>query len=202
MMLWIAAAAALLLQEKKDPGFATTKEAMQKIQVVVGTWRCTGSPDDPDEPAWIEKAEWGFKIERDRYSLTLAVTDGRLLREAAVSYDLKRKVYVLGATKPTGAKATYEGRLEGRKLILEEIVPPDRKEGEQERLTFDLLRDNRYLMSVERRRLGAKSWSSAYTVGCTKEGVPFVRGEAPKCVMTGGAGTIAVTHDGKTYYVC
>jgi len=38
---------------------------------------------------------------------------------------------------------------------------------------------------------------------CNKEGVPFVAGDGkPECIVSGGAGTIAVTFQGQTYYVC
>jgi Archaeal TRASH domain len=38
----------------------------------------------------------------------------------------------------------------------------------------------------------------------TKEGVPFadVGVLERECIVSGGLGTIAVSHEGKTYYVC
>ena len=41
-------------------------------------------------------------------------------------------------------------------------------------------------------------------VGSTRKGSSFAKNAAsgPECVVTGGLGTIAVEHDGKTYFVC
>ena len=40
-------------------------------------------------------------------------------------------------------------------------------------------------------------------VGYTRQGSGFGKGSTQReCVVTGGLGTIAVTHNGQTYYVC
>jgi len=43
-----------------------------------------------------------------------------------------------------------------------------------------------------------------YQVGLTNQNEPFANsGSAePECVVSGGKGTIQVSHNGKTYYVC
>lgn len=190
----------LLLQAKPPPPIATTKEAMQKIQLVVGDWRVTGMPREMKREPWAEKASWGFKIEKDDYSLTLATTDAVFWKEAALKFDLKRQVYVLEAVLPDGGKRTYEGKLaeKERLLALEEAT----EAWPRERAVFSLLRDNRFLIDIESQSAKGKDWTPVAQLGCTKEGVPFVRGEGIKCIVTGGGGSIPVTHGGKTYYVC
>jgi hypothetical protein len=195
-----ALAALLLLQAKPPPPIATTKEAMQKIQLVVGDWRVTGMPRELKREPWAEKASWGFKIEKEDYSLTLATTDAVFWKEATLRFDLKKQVYVLEAALAAGGKRTYEGKLveKERLLAMEEAV-----EGwPRERAVFSLLRDNRFLIDIESQSAKGKDWTPVAQLGCTKEGVPFVRGEGVKCIVTGGAGSIPVTHGGKTYYVC
>ena len=184
-----------------DKGFATTKEAMQKIQLVVGEWTGTGVPENEKDPSWTEKCSCTFKIdkEKDEYTLVFTYTDGKLMKEGVVSYDLKKKVYRFALTRPDGAKMTYEGKLVDTTLTVEQIVEA---EVDRERLEWNLLRDNNYFINVERRKAGAKSWEQTHNVRFRKEGVPFVRGEAPKCVVTGGSGSIAVSYKDKTYYVC
>ncbi len=39
-------------------------------------------------------------------------------------------------------------------------------------------------------------------MGATKEGADFAKASGNECVVTGGSASIAVTHKGKTYYVC
>jgi hypothetical protein len=187
----------LLWLSLQDP--ATTKEAMQRVQLVVGSWKCTGENKESRTEAWIEKQDWSFKIEKDRFALQLIVTDGRILKEALLSYDLSTKLYRFQVTRADGKNLILEGNLDGNELALDEVVE---KGTAQERMTFVLLRENRFLISLEKRGAGKSTFLPTYTVGCTKSGVPFLRGEPPKCVVTGGSGTIQVQHAGKTYYVC
>jgi hypothetical protein len=191
----------LLVQEPPPPPpIATTKEAMQKVQLIVGDWRVTGMPREEKREPWTEKAAWGFKIEKDEYWLTLATTDGAYWKEATLKFDLKKQIYVLEAVLKDGGKKTYTGKLveKERLLTLEEVADA----WPRERLVFSLLRANRFLIDVETQAAKGKDWTAVAQLGCTKEGVPFVRGETVKCIVTGGAGTIPVTHAGKTYYVC
>ncbi len=188
---------ALLLFQEKDP--ATTKEAMQRVQLVVGPWRCTVVNKESKEESWVEKQEWNFKIEKDEFRLEVKITDGKYLKGGVLGYDLKKKVYRFEAARADGRKSGFEGKLKDRELLLEEIVE---KGTAQDRMTFHLLRDNRFLVSVERRAAGKETYLLLYAYGCTKEGVPFVKGEPPKCVVTGGTGTMPVSYEGKTYYVC
>lgn len=196
----IALAALLALQAKAPPPVATTKEAMQKVQLIVGDWRVTGMPREMKRDAWTEKSSWGFKIDKEEYSLTLAATDAVFWKEATLKFDLKKQVYVLETVLVAGGGRTYAGTLveKERLLTLEETTDA----WPRERAVFSLLRDNRFLIDIETQSAKGKDWTTMAQLGCTKEGVPFVRGEGVKCIVTGGAGSIPVTHAGKTYYVC
>jgi hypothetical protein len=197
----IALLLALSLLQDAPKAFATTKEAMQKVQLVAGEWKGSGDPGESKDPAWTEKAEWSFKIDKDDHSLALAIEGGRTMKEGLLTYDLKKKVYRFSLTRPSGDQLAYEGSLNEKEktLTLDQVV-----EGaaDQERLEFHLLRPVNFFVNVERRRTGARDWESAYSIRYRKEGVPFVRGESPKCVVTGGLGSMPVTHKGETYYVC
>lgn len=190
-----------LAQDKQDKGFATTKEAMQKVQLVVGEWTGTGVPENTKDAAWTEKCSCTFKIDKEKneYALVFTYAEGRLMKEGVLSYDLKRKIYRFDLTRPDGSKRAYEGKLADTTLTLEQ---PAEKDAQSERLEWNLLRDNNYFINVEMRKAGAKSWEQTHNVRFRKEGVPFVRGEGPKCVVTGGMGSIAVSYKDKTYYVC
>jgi hypothetical protein len=189
------ALAAVMLQ--KDP--ASTKEAMRGIQFLVGEWKVTVTDENDNAKSWEEEQAWEYKIEKDEYGLQFTVKEGRKFKEGLLSYDVKRKLYRLEASRPDGKKAAFEGKLAGKELVLDEVV--DEKSA-QERMGFNFLRDNRFLGSYERREAGGKSWAATHAYQFTKKGVPFVRSEAPKCVVTGGTGSISVDYQGKTYYVC
>jgi hypothetical protein len=75
--------------------------------------------------------------------------------------------------------------------------------GETQRIVFTLLHANRFLYSYATRPANAKTFTRKYQVGATKEGEPFAEADkGPECIVSGGRGTIAVLHKGKTYYVC
>jgi len=190
----------LVLVQDKPVEYATTREAMQKVQLIVGDWRCTGMPREMKREAWMEKAGWCFAIEKELYRIRLAATDAVFWKEATLGYDLKRKVFTLEATTPDGTARAYAGLLKEKDRVL--TLEEETDAWPRDRAVFSLLRDNRFLIDFETQSAKGKDWTTQAQLGCTKEGVPFVRGEGPKCIVTGGAGSIAVAHKGKTYYVC
>lgn len=188
---------AVLLTLQKDPG--STRDAMKPIQLLVGEWKAQVSSDDGKVEAWEETQNWEFKIEKEEYGLQFEVKGGKHFKSGVVSYDLKKKTYRLDAVRANDQKAAFEGKLSGKELALEEIV--DGK-GVQERVNFNLLRDNRILIAVERKEAGKNNWAPSLSYAATKQGVPFVRGESAKCVVTGGTPATSIEYKGVTYQLC
>jgi hypothetical protein len=191
----LLAAAALWAQ--KDP--SSTKEAMRPVQLLVGEWRVNVTPEEDPAKGWEEAQAWEYKIDKEEYALQFSIKDGKKFKEGLLSYDLKKKVYRIEAVRVDGKKATFEGKLLGKELVLEEVAAEG---AEAERLNFNFLRDIRFIGSIEKRAAGQKTWLESHQYQFTKAGVSIVRNEGPKCVVTGGTGTIAVEYSGKTYYVC
>ncbi|HZE98777.1 MAG TPA: hypothetical protein VE981_17320 [Planctomycetota bacterium] len=186
-----------LLACQKDP--ATTRDAMKPVQLLVGEWRIEVSCDDAKEEAWSETQAWEFKIDKEEYALQFESKGGKKLKGGVLSYDLKKKVYRLELVRPDDKKAVLEGKLSGKELALEEVVEGKAK---AERMTFNLLRDNRVLINIEHRDAGKNNWTQTYSYSSTKNGVPFVRVEAGKCVVTGGTPASTVDYKGVTYNLC
>lgn len=191
------AIAVSLVACQKDP--ASTKDAMKPVQLLVGEWRIEVSSEDPKQEAWSETQSWEFKIDKEEYALQFESKEGRKLRSGVLWYDLKKKLYRLDIVRPDDKKAAFEGKLSGKELVLEEVV--DAKSA-AEKVTFNLLRDNRVLINWERREAGRSNWSTTYNYSSTKNGVPFVRTEAGKCVVTGGTPASTVEYKGVTYNLC
>jgi hypothetical protein len=64
---------------------------------------------------------------------------------------------------------------------------------------------DRLLMLLERPAAGGgEQFVRMAEIGSTRQGSRFgqATGGGRECVVTGGLGTIAVTHNGQTYYVC
>jgi YHS domain-containing protein len=91
---------------------------------------------------------------------------------------------------------------DGKGLVLERTTA----EG-KERLTIRPAGGGiRYTMNLDRQAAGAPQFKNAIEVGMTKEGESFAAGgeaaNLPKCILTGGAATLTVSYNGKTYPVC
>jgi hypothetical protein len=70
-------------------------------------------------------------------------------------------------------------------------------------MVITLLHDNRHLYRVDRKKADRASFANVFKVGATKEGVEFAGGTGkPECIVSGGLGTMAVVHNGVTYFVC
>jgi hypothetical protein len=188
---------ALLVLAQKDP--SSTKEAMKAIQFLVGEWTVTYGDKADAAKGWEETQSWEYKIDKTEYQMQVSIKDGKLFKEGLVSYDLKKKVYRWELTRLDGKKATFEGKLAAKELSAEEVVDDKTP---QEKMAFTFLREGWFLMSFERREAGKKVWDDLYEVQHRKKGVAFVKNEGPKCVVTGGTGSMAVEYQGKTYYVC
>lgn len=189
------ALALLLLQGEPR----TTKEAMRPVQFLVGEWKVLVTDEIRRDQSWEEEQAWEYRIEGDLYALRFSAKGSRVFKEGVLGYDLTRKIYRLETVRVSGTPVVFEGSWAGRELKLEESQDSS---GGGERLTLQFLRDNRFLGTLERREAGSKVWRPLFSYQFTKKGVPFVRAERPKCVVTGGTGDIEVSYQGKTYYVC
>src|SRR5262249_24282209 len=111
-----------------------------------------------------------------------------------------RDLYQLTLRTPQDESLTFTGPLKERRLTLER---KDEKNKETPQLVVSLLHENRFLFRSEVKAEEQLGYKKLYQVGATKEGVPFASGDVkPECVVSGGRGTIPVTHKGKTSYVC
>jgi hypothetical protein len=188
---------ATLLALQKDP--SSTRDAMKPVQLLVGEWRAQVASDDGKEEPWEETQNWEFKIEKEEYGLQFEIKGGKRFKSGVLAYDLKKKVYRLEAVRMNDQKATFEGKLAGKELAMEEVG--DAK-GALEKVTFNLLRDNRILWTVERKEAGKNNWAPSLSYANTKQGVPFVRAQSAVCVVTGGTPTSSVDYKGVSYPLC
>jgi YHS domain-containing protein len=189
--------AILLLALQKDP--ASTKEAMKPIQLLVGEWKAQVSSDDGKDEAWEETQSWEYKIDKEEYALQFDIKGGKKVKSGVLSYDLKKKAYRLDLVRANDQKAVFEGKLSGKELPMEEVVEG---KGAQDKITFNLLRDNRILIAIERKEAGRNNWAPHLSYAATKQGVPFVRAEKTFCVVTGGTPSSSVEYKGVTYNLC
>ena len=199
-----------------DPAeVASVRAALKPLQVVVGRWRGnTFRENVVHQSAWA----WDHKTDPQRPALVMSAAKNPFFREARLTFDPEAEKYVLLLADPAGQTRRFEGTFsepadvvpgdDGRSLqrtyeiVFEQVEP---KTGEQWRVVFDQQENNRFLVELAKRR-GRSAFRRFDTVSGQREGTSFALtdegyGERT-CVISGGLGTIAVRHAGRTYYVC
>lgn len=203
--LTFAGLAVLLLAVSSDDG-STQRTAIKKqlsaFNSLIGEWRGVGQPKrGSSRGAWSEKAEWVWSFDKESTGITYNVKDGKLMESGLLTYLPKDDIYQMTVSVDGKTKRVLTGKLKDNKLTL--ASQPD-DTSEVHRLTVTLLNDKRTLVLHEKQIAGLKTFSRVAEVGYTRKGVRLAKegGNLPVCIVTEGAGTIPVTHDGKTYYVC
>ena len=136
-----------------SPPRSAEKKALEEFNSLIGGWRGVGQPKrNSTRGAWIESAEWVWDFSKKGVAVRYVVEKGRLLQSARLTYDTKRRQYVLTAMLADKVERTYRGLLEkGGKLVL--VSDPD-NEGKSYRLTVTRLRPT-WRRSATRRLSGS-----------------------------------------------
>jgi hypothetical protein len=183
----------------------TPKEALQALQVLIGSWKGTGSPEGTREEKlrgfWVETTRWEWQFKGNDVWLKVDFEKGRYFTNGEVRFQPEKEVYELKLNTVDKQALVFAGPLKDRKLTLERF---DEAKNETQRLVFTLIHDNRVLYHYETQPRDRTVVRRHYQVGCTKEGVAFANPTStePECVVSGGLGTTRVTYKGETYYVC
>jgi hypothetical protein len=201
-------ALAIVLAGAELPAGAS-RDALAPFNVLIGSWRGAGAPEGTKEEraagAWSETIEWVWQFKGADAWLAVAFEKGKHFVKGELRYtpdkDSKSPRFTLSLTTADKATATYVGVLKDKTLALNRVDGPA---AEDQRLIFSLLHHNRHLYRLESRPAGTTvAYTRKFQVGATKEGVPFADvPKGPECVVSGGLGTIRVSHGGKEYWVC
>ena len=181
------------------------REALKPLNVLVGSWKGTGSPEGSAEEKqkghWQETVAWEWQFKDADAWLMVTFDKGKYFTKGELRHRPAKDQFELTLTTVGKEKLVYTGTLTGKQLAFERPVA-DAKQ--VERLTFSLLHDNRITYRLETRPEGGTAFTRKYLVGMTKEGEPFadVGRSERECIVSGGTGSIQVSFDGKTYYVC
>jgi YHS domain-containing protein len=204
--VWLAIASGLTTDDRPAPTTAesrrTAQRALEPFNALVGNWRGVGQPRRMSaQGAWNEQAQWQWKLDKESASVVVLVKDGKLLSEGRLTYDAAPKRFRFDVRLPDGTAATYSGTLDTQQRL--ELIR-DEPNGIQHRITLRMLHDDRITMLFETRRGESGFFARQAEIGYTRIGGKFAAaGDGyPKCIVTGGRGTIAVRYQGKTYYVC
>jgi hypothetical protein len=197
----------VLLTPGADPaaGPKSAKEALQPFNVLVGSWKGTGTPEGTREERqnglWAETLSWVWQFKGDNAWLTVTLDKGKHFTKGELRYNAGKGNYQLTLTAPDKSTAAFAGTLKDKVLTLDRT---DAGAPEDQRIVVSLLHYNRYLYRLDVKPKGSDGgYTKRWQVGATKEGVPFADvPKGPECIVSGGLGTMKVTYQGKEYYVC
>ena len=188
-------------------GVDEVPEAFVPFEHMVGGWKGTASPVANKVKGWQETHGWAWKFEKGvPVGMSLTLDGDKAVAKGLLTFDPAAKKYHLDGADPAGKPVAYLGAFspDGKTLTLDRVgSSPEGKERIVIRPNSNKIR---YTLLVERQEKGAPQFKGVFSVGLTKEGESFAAGGAeanlPKCILTGGAASMTVSYNGKSYPIC
>lgn len=177
------------------------KEALQALQDFIGGWKGSGT-NEKTRDIWKESTAWSWRFKGKDAWLTVDFTGSKLYKVGEIRWLADNGKYQLTLVDKHDKKSVFTGELKKGVLNLDRLNPATkdtelikiRTVAGGVRIIYD------FSVRPEGRSLAFKTYQLAYT----KEGESFGSdtNKKPECVVTGGLGTMQVSYNGMTYYVC
>ncbi|MEZ6141037.1 MAG: hypothetical protein R3B84_10745 [Zavarzinella sp.] len=182
--------------------FKTAKEALQEFNEFIGDWKGDGEDRETAKlELWKESMAWSWKIKGDDLALTAKFNDGKFFTEGTLRYLVPKKVYELTAVTPEKKQIVFTGTIKSKRLTLVGVDAETK-----DKYTIEMSTNNggaRLIYTVAKQKRGIGISRKYLTVAHSKEGASVAAGKKDnECIVTGGRGTMTVSFNGKTYYVC
>ncbi|MGL6075648.1 MAG: YHS domain-containing protein [Fimbriiglobus sp.] len=186
--------------KKPDP---VAKAALQKVGEFIGEWKANGKTKiTGKETLWKETLQFGWKFKDGESWIALDIVDGKFNKSGELKYDTTKKLYKLKLVDKEKKEANFDGTIVKGNLV---FTSKDTDSGDITKMTLYTVADGaRMVLKTEVQAKGKGLFNELYSLAGNKEGESFAGGgsKKPECIVTGGAGTMAVSYMGKTYYVC
>ena len=191
----------------EEPARSEVPAAFAPFEHMIGGWKGMGIPAANRLKGWPETHHWAWKFAGGHpVAMTVTTEGGKVFKQGQLSFDAASRRYRLEGTDPAGKPVAYVGALDpaGQALTL------DRLGSQASGKDRVVIRPNRnlirYSIWYEHQEPGAPQFKRTIEVGLTKEGEAFASGgsasDLPKCIITGGASTMTVSYQGKSYPLC
>jgi hypothetical protein len=189
----------LVAQQEDRP--RTAKEGLQRLNDYIGRWNGNGTSEGNRLEIWKEQADWSWRFKGEDAWLVLRLEPGRYFQGGELHYLPERDVYQLRLRDRVGKTLLFEGKWQKGRLTLQH---QDAESGATQQLQMNLAGGGiRFVYTYSVKPAGRTLFTRHFQVGFTREGESFAAAERKvECIVTGGLGTIPVTYQGVTYYVC
>jgi hypothetical protein len=178
------------------------REALQALQDYIGSWKGNGTSEKDRSLIWNEKANWGWRFKGKDAWLTLDFPKSKNFRGGEMRYLPAKERYQLTLEDVQKKKLVFAGNLKKGRLTLERLDPESK---ETQRITMNTAAEGiRFIYTYSVKPENRTLFNQQYQVAFTKvgESLGTTGDKKPECVVTGGLGTMTVSYNGMTYYVC
>ena len=190
--------------------------ALKPMQILRDQWNAlrqkgVASQGAAEEQIWI----WDFRTNPRQPALVMSSPNGQYFRQARLTYDPSKQEFSLQVTDAEDRERNFIGDYSEPvqevemgdkkvhrvyKLQLTEVDP----EKEAWQIVLNQQDNNRYLLEMYRQRGG--SFQRFDTVSAQRQGTSFALSDTDygerTCIISGGLGTMQVSFQGKSYWVC
>jgi len=198
----------------------TVFEAVKPLQILMGSWegktqKQFGEFSAVDEPEWV----WDFLTNKNQPALVMSSDQSPYFKKLRLTFDPEKQKYLLLSEHEDYGQREFEGEFiqeirdvpgddkklhRTYKLEFTQVAPAD--DIEKWQIVFNQKDNNRYLMEMAKRRGTAPRFTRFDTVASQRQGTSFALSDSDygdkTCIVSGGLGTMTVSFEGKTYYVC
>ncbi len=188
------ALAVLPLAEAGKKAPVNSKEALQNLQDFIGQWQDKNSR---------EAVDWSWRFKEKDVWLSFEMKGNKQFKTGEIRYDLAAKKYKLTLIDSKNSKRVFDGGLVKDILVFERVNPTTQ---DTEQLKINTAADgDRLVYTMLTKPEGRTLFTKQFQTGYTREGVTFGSepgSKQPECCVTGGLGTMQVSYNGQTFYVC
>lgn len=188
--------------------------ALRPLQILLGRWNGTSRKAVLDQPEWV----WDLTTDARQPALVLKSDKGTYIREGRLTFLTASQEYEFSVTDGEGHQKVYRGNFS---KPVEDVLGDDKKlqrtyklelteaapqgAGEQWKIAIGQQENNRYIVEVDRKR-GGGTFQRVDTVNTQREGTSFALSDTDygekTCLISQGLGTMTVSYEGKSYWVC
>lgn len=191
--------------------------ALKPLQVLLGQWRGTTNKKFKGFSA-VEELEWvwDFRTNKDQPALVMQSDKSPYIRSARLTYLTDKSQFEMELKTPEETTHVLTGTFAEEP---EDFTGDDNKPQRSYKLLLSEAGDgavlwqvalnqqenNRYLVEVSQKK-GTGSFQRVDTVGTQRSGSSIAANDEDfgerTCIISGGLGTISVSYEGKSYFVC